>query len=41
VHEPLQFFFVQAEIHPDQSREAGDFERVIGGVAVLGSCGID
>src|SRR5215213_1046746 len=41
VHEPLQFFFVQAEIHPDQPREAGDFEGVIGGVVVLWGCGID
>src|SRR5215211_3260434 len=41
VHEPLQFLFVQAQFPPDHPREAADLERVIGGVAVLGSCGID
>src|ERR687885_536855 len=41
MHEPLQLFFVQAEFHPYKPREAGDFECVIGGVAVLGGCGID
>ena len=41
MHEPLQFFFVQAEFHPDQPREAGDFKCVIGGVVVLGGCGIN
>jgi hypothetical protein len=41
VHEPLQFFFVEAEIQPYQPREAGDLERVIGGEAVLWGCGID
>jgi hypothetical protein len=41
VPEPLQPFFVEAEIHPDQPREAGDLDRVLGGVAVLGGRGID
>src|SRR5215217_410975 len=41
VHEPLQFFFVQAEFHPDQPREAGDLECVIGGVVILWGYGID
>jgi len=41
VHESLQFIFVQAELHPDQPREAGDLERVIGGVVVLWGYGID
>jgi hypothetical protein len=41
VDEPLQFIFVHAELHPDEPREAGDLERVIGGEAVLWGCGID
>src|SRR5215218_6655433 len=41
VHEPLQLFFVQAEFHPDQPREAGDLECMIAGVVVLWGYGID
>src|SRR5215211_7637505 len=41
VHEPLQLFFVQAEFHTHQPREAGDLECMIAGVVVLWGYGID
>jgi hypothetical protein len=41
VYEPLQFYFVQTELHPNQPREAGDLECMIAGVVVLWGYGID